>query len=281
MQDAFICDAVRTPFGRYGGGLYSLRADDLGALPIQALMQRHPALLLSNSLGTDHGMWQPQVAALAQHFFVVRYDTRGHGQSAAPQGPYTLAQLGHDVLDLMDHLDLSQVDFCGLSMGGVIGQWLGVHAGQRLRRLVLCNTAAKIGHAEAWHARAAAVRADGLDAIADSAHTRWFTEAWTQQHPETVQAMANVLRQGSPEGYASCCEALADADLRQDIGRITVPTLIVAGGQDPVTTEADARAMQADIAGAQVAVLPASHISNVEAPEAFTQVLLDFLTPAA
>ena len=236
-----------------------------------------PALLLSNSLGTDHSMWDVQIPALTPYFQVVRYDTRGHGQSAAPQGPYTLEQLGQDMLALMDHLGLQQADFCGLSMGGVIGQWLGVHAGARLRKLVLCNTAPKIGNAEAWNSRAAAVRADGLGPIADTAASRWFTDAWAQQHPDTVRAMTDILRQGSPEGYAACCEALAVADLREDIARIGKPVLLVAGAADPVTTEADARAMQAVIANAQLAVLPASHISNVEAPEPFTQALLEFL----
>lgn len=242
---------------------------------------QNPALLLSNSLGTDHTMWDAQVQALAQHFFVVRYDTRGHGRSDAPPGPYQLVQLGSDVLELMDKLGLAQVDFCGLSMGGVVGQWLGIYAGQRLRKLVLCNTAPKIGTAEGWNTRAAAVRVNGLDALADSAYERWFTGGFVQQHPQLVQSMTEVLRKGSPEGYAACCEALAAADLRHDIARITNPVLVIAGAQDPVTTEADARAMQASLPDACVAVLPASHISNVEVPQQFTQVLLDFLRPAA
>lgn len=236
-----------------------------------------PALVFANSLGTDLSMWQQQADALAGRYFLVRYDTRGHGLSASPPGPYTIDQLGTDVVALLDHLELEQAHFCGLSMGGVTGQWLGVHAPQRLKRLVLANTAARVGTADGWHTRAAAVRAQGLDAIADSAASRWFTPKFVQRQPAVADAMAQRLRGQKAEGYAACCEALANADLRGAIHAISVPTFIIAGMADPVTTMADADAMCSAIPGARVALLPASHISNVEAPEQFTQALLDFL----
>ena len=240
--------------------------------------RRLPALVFSNSLGTDLGMWQAQADALAGHYHVVRYDTRGHGLSASPAGPYSIAQLGADVVALLDHLDIEQVHFCGLSMGGVTGQWLGVHAARRLGKLVLANTAARVGTAEGWQTRAAAVRAHGLAAIADSAASRWFTPEFVQRQPAVANAMAKRLRGQNYQGYAACCDALAGADLRGEIDAITCPTLIIAGTADPVTTVADAEAMRSAIPGARLAALPASHISNVEAPAAFTRVLLEFLT---
>jgi 3-oxoadipate enol-lactonase len=236
-----------------------------------------PALVFSNSLGTDLSMWHAQAEALAGHFFLVRYDTRGHGLSASPPGPYTISQLGQDVVALLDHLDIGTAHFCGLSMGGVTGQWLGVHAARRINKLVLANTAARVGTADGWQARAAAVRAQGLGQIADSAASRWFTPEFVQRQPAMADAMATTLRGQNYEGYAACCDALASADLRGDIHAITAPTLIIAGTADPVTTVADAEAVRAAIPGARLAQLPASHMSNVEAPAGFTGALLAFL----
>ncbi|MYN10646.1 3-oxoadipate enol-lactonase [Pseudoduganella aquatica] len=236
-----------------------------------------PALVFSNSLGTDLSMWQEQADALAGRNFLVRYDTRGHGLSASPPGPYSIDQLGTDVVALLDHLDIEKAHFCGISMGGVTGLWLGVHAPKRLNRLILANTAARVGTADGWRTRAAAVRAQGLGAIADSAASRWFTPEFVQHQPAVADAMANKLRGQNYEGYAACCDALASADLRAEIHAITAPTLIVAGAADPVTTVADAEALRSAIPGALVAALPASHISNVEAPAQFTRQLLEFL----
>lgn len=236
-----------------------------------------PCLVLSNSLGTDLGMWQAQVDALSARYHLVRYDTRGHGLSASPAGPYSIARLGGDVVALLDHLEIAKAHFCGLSMGGVTGQWLGVHAAHRLNKLVIANTAARVGTAEGWQARAAAVRAQGLAAIADSAAPRWFTPDFIASQPDMVAAITATLRAQNAEGYAACCDALAAADLRDAIRAIAAPTLIVAGQSDPVTTEADADAMRNAIPGARVSVLPASHISNIEAPELFTRAVLAFL----
>ena len=240
--------------------------------------REHPALLFSNSLGTDHSMWQAQADVLSQQFYVIRYDTRGHGQSASPSGPYHLAQLGQDVLALLDFLEIQTAHFCGLSMGGVTGQWLGIHAGQRLKKLVIANSAAKVGTTEGWLSRAASVRADGLGSIADSAAGRWFTPAFAEACPQKVMALSEHLRHESTEGYASCCEALAEADLREHISTIRTPTLIIAGQQDPVTTEADARWMQQQIAGSHLVLFAASHISNIEDEQSFTQALSTFLS---
>lgn len=238
---------------------------------------RLPALMFCNSLGTDWRMWQPQADSLRGQFRVIRYDTRGHGQSAAPPGPYSLAQLGRDALALLDHLDIERTHFCGISMGGATAQWLGIHAPQRLRKLVIANSAARIGTGAGWRERAALARREGLDGIADGAPGRWFTPEFVARDPQTVAALADTLRTGSAEGYAACCEALAVADLRAQLPSIAVPTLIIAGAADPVTTVADALAMQALIPGAELATLAASHISNIEAAPAFSQALSRFL----
>lgn len=242
-----------------------------------------PALILSNSLGTTLEMWAPQVANLSKDWRLIRYDTRGHGGSPVTLGPYSFDALGHDVLALLDALEVQQAAFCGISMGGHTGLWLGVHAPARLNALVVCNSAARIGTAPAWNERAATVRAGGaasMRGLADSAPGRWFSEPFIQAQPGVVQRTQDGLAHINPEGYAACCEALAASNLRADLGRITTSTLLIAGALDPVTTVADAQAMQDGIAQAQLAVLPASHLSNLEAPDAFTQTVQQFLTRA-
>lgn len=243
-----------------------------------------PALVLSNSLGTTLEMWDAQVAALSASHRLIRYDTRGHGGSPVTQGPYSVDDLGQDVLALLDALNIDQAYFCGISMGGHTGLWLGVHAGARMRGIAVCNSAAKIGTAQAWQERAATVRSQGaaaMQALADSASGRWFTPGFTQTHPDVVQRAQAWIAGIAPEGYAACCGALATSDLRDSISRIAVPTLLLAGADDPVTTVADAQAMHDSIAGSSLAVVPASHLSNLEAPQAFEKAVLDFMAHAA
>ena len=236
-----------------------------------------PTVVLSNSLGTDMSMWDDLAYGLAQRFHVLRYDTRGHGASASPAGPYSLELLGRDVLALLDKIGVGRAHFVGLSMGGAIGQWLGVHAPERLDRLVLANTAARIGSADGWRARAEAVRAGGMEDIAAGSPGRWFTPAFIEDRAGLVRAMQATLRATDPEGYAACCDALAVADLGQEIARIPVPTMIIAGAFDPVTTLEDARFMQRAIPGALLATVPASHLSNLESPELFAETVHAFL----
>lgn len=239
-----------------------------------------PVLAFSNSLGTTLEMWDTQARSFADHYRVLRYDTRGHGGSVASPGPYSLAQLGGDVLAILDALHIKQAHFCGISMGGLTGLWLGVHAGPRLRSVTVANSAAKIGTEAAWNERAAQVRANGaagMRALADSSPGRWFTAGFVAAQPATVQAAQGWIAGINPEGYASCCEALARGDLRESIATIATPTLLIAGSADPVTTVADADAMRAAIAGAQLSVVPASHLSNLEAPQAFDLALAGFL----
>lgn len=239
-----------------------------------------PALILSNSLGTTLAMWEPQVAAFSKHHRLIRCDTRGHGGSPVTPGPYRIADLGQDVLAVMDALDIDRAAFCGISMGGHTGLWLGIHAGARFNAIAVCNSAARIGTAQGWNERAATVYEGGqaaMQALAASAPGRWFSADFVAAQAATVQAAQAWITGTAAQGYAACCEALAGSDLRSELGRITAPTLLLAGASDPVTTVSDAHAMLADIPGAQLAVVPASHLSNLEAPQAFNQAVLQFL----
>lgn len=236
-----------------------------------------PALVFSNSLGTDLSMWDQQASALARDFHVLRYDTRGHGRSSAGSEPVTLGRLGRDVLALLDHAGIARAHFCGISMGGMTGQWLAIHAPQRFDRIVLANTAARIGSAEAWHMRAGQVRREGMAGVAGGAAGRWFTPGFVSRQATVVARMIGKLREQAPEGYAGCCDALALADLRTSVGAIGNPVLVIAGQRDPVTTVDDAEWLGASIKHAQVEKLDASHLSNIEAPESFTACLKGFL----
>ena len=236
-----------------------------------------PAIVFSNSLGTKYSMWQPQIDALQNDFFVICYDTRGHGASSAPQGPYILEQLGQDVTNLLDHLNVKKASFCGISMGGLIGQWLAIYKPQYFNHVIVCNTAAKIGQEQAWNNRAVLVREQGLQPIADTAASRWFTEPFIQSNTAIVESLSNDLATGSAEGYASCCEALAKADLRGELKNIKLPFLVIAGQKDPVTTVVDGQFMVNHIPNSQLLEIKASHISNIEQPEVFNEFLKTFL----
>lgn len=239
-----------------------------------------PVLLLSNSLGTTLEMWEDQAAMFSSTHRVVCYDTRGHGGSPVTPGPYRFDDLGDDVLAIMDALDINHAVFCGISMGGHTALWLGAHAGERFSGIAVCNSAAKIGIAQAWRERASTVRrggAEAMRALAATSPERWFTPEFIMARPGVVEKAQGWIAGIEPEGYAACCDALAESDLRAKLNRISLPTLLLAGESDPVTTVADAQAMHAAIPGSSLATVPASHLSNLEAPEAFNQALADFM----
>jgi 3-oxoadipate enol-lactonase len=236
-----------------------------------------PVLMLSNSLGTDFSMWDPQMEELQQRFRILRYDTRGHGKSSVTPGDYTIDQLGRDVLGLLDSLRLNRVHFCGLSMGGAIGIWLGIHAPNRLHRLVISNTAARIGTPEGWNARIATVRKDGMKPVAAAVVERWFTPEFRASSEEQVARMQNMLENSPPEGYASCCAAIRDMDQREEIARIKIPTLVIYGGRDPVIPIPDAKFLAQRITGAEKLNLPAAHLANIEQAGTFTEAVGNFL----
>jgi 3-oxoadipate enol-lactonase len=236
-----------------------------------------PVLMFSNSLGTTLDMWAPQMAEFEREFQVLRYDMRGHGRSSTPPGPYSIEMLGEDVLALLDALGLESVHFCGLSIGGVLGQWLCIHAPSRLRKLVVCNTAAKIGSADTWNARISTVQREGMATIVDAVIARWFTAPFLAAGAPPIAALRGMLASADPAGYVAACAAVRDIDLREEVSSIQTPTLVVAGEFDVVTTIADAQFLKNRIADARLVSLPAAHISNAEVPAQFNAALLNFL----
>lgn len=237
-----------------------------------------PALLLSNSLGASLDMWEPQVEAFARHFRLVRYDTRGHGQSDVTPGPYTIAQLGEDAVALLDHLGIERAHFAGVSMGGLTGQWIALNRPDRLLRLALCNTAAYIGPPENWTSRAEKVRAEGVGSIADAVVSRWLTADYAAAKPELFARLRAGLAATTAEGYAAACLAVRDADFRGQLSRITAPTLVVSGAHDLPTPPADGRVLAANIPGARYLELSGAHLTNLEDVERYNEALVDFLS---
>src|SRR5438093_9027704 len=237
-----------------------------------------PPLVLSNSLGTNLGMWDGQMPALVERFRVLRYDSRGHGQSAAPPGPYRIEELGRDLIALLDALDIPRVRFCGLSKGGMVGMWLASNAPERVERLVLCNTSAHLPGRELWNARIEAVRATGMAAVAPQVLERWFTAGFRARASEAVEEVRQMPLTTPAEGYAACCAAIRDMDQRVTIASARAPTLVVGGSRDPATPPEHGRAIADRIRGARVIELPAAHLSNVEAAEAFNEAVLGFLS---
>lgn len=234
-------------------------------------------VLLSNSLGTDLTMWDAQAAAWSKTLRVLRYDTRGHGQSSVTPGPYSIQQLGCDVVSLMDSLGVSRAHFCGLSMGGQTGLWLGGNASERLGKLVLCNTAAKIGTPEGWGARIDVVKKGGMAGVAPQVLERWFTSAFRAKEPAKVAAVQRLLENTDAQGYIANCEAVRDFDYRERVEKIAVPTLVIAGSADTSTSPADAKFITERIRGARYVELNAAHLSNVEDEARFTREVGDFL----
>ena len=236
-----------------------------------------PVLMMSNSLGTTLEMWQPQLAALESRFHLLRYDMRGHGKSDVREAACSIGTLGQDVLSLLDELQIGKVHFCGLSIGGVIGQWLGANAPERLKSLVLCNTAARIGTLESWNERIAAVEQGGVASIAQAVIQRWFTPAFRLASPGAVAPLQAMLLATNPRGYVLLCAALRDMDQRKLLESIRLPTYVIAGGHDPATTLEDAKFLQERIPGARLIALPVAHISNVEAADQFNAAVIEFL----
>jgi 3-oxoadipate enol-lactonase len=236
-----------------------------------------PVLMLSNSLGTDLHMWDDQVAAFARHFRVVRYDRRGHGQSSAPKGPYSIERLGRDVLAVLDHLGIARTNWCGLSMGGMVGQWLGAHAADRIGRLILSNTACFYPDKTLWEDRIRFARNNGIAAVAGPTMERWFDKEVRDREPATIARLTAMFVKTNLEGYIGCCEALRDMDLRPLLPNIAATTLVIAGKRDRGTPLEVNEFIAQHIPNAKLAVLDAGHLSNIEQPQAYTDAALAFL----
>ena len=237
-----------------------------------------PPLVLSNSLGADLRMWDPQAEALAERFRLVRYDTRGHGGSPVPDGPYSIDHVGQDALALLDHLEIERAHWAGLSLGGMTGMWLAINAPERLDRLVLLCTSAQLGPPETWRERAETVRAQGTEAVADAGIGRWLTERFRAEHPDTAARLREMIAATPDSGYAACCAVIEHMDLTPGLAGITAPTLVIVGAQDPATPPEHGERIAAAVPDARLEVLdPAAHLANVEQPEAVTRLILEHL----
>ena len=237
-----------------------------------------PVLVLSNSLGTSLAMWDDQAPVLSRRFRLLRYDTRGHGRSPAPPGPYATEDLGGDVVRLLDRLGIGRASFCGLSVGGMTGMWLAAETPERVERLVLLCTSALLGPRGVWDERIVTAREQGMAALVDGVVERRFTPAFRSENPRVVEKMAATLRETDPGGYAGCCAAIRDMDLRDRLPSIEAPTLVVSGAEDPATPPEHGRLISDAIPGARFEVVPdAARIANVERPGEVSQLILTHL----
>jgi 3-oxoadipate enol-lactonase len=238
-----------------------------------------PPIVLSNSLGTTLEMWDPQVPALVEAGYrVLRYDTRGHGRSPVPPGPYSMDQLGADLLAVLDRHGVERAHVAGVSLGGATAMWMAVNAPRRVDRLIVCCSAARFGEPDGWHERAATVRERGMGPVAATIPERWFTPAYVEACPEVVDPIVATLAATAPDGYAACCEAIAGIDLREAIAAVRAPTLVLAGADDPATPPDNAREIAATIPGATIYVLAqAAHLASVQCAETVNDFITDFL----
>ena len=237
-----------------------------------------PVLMLSNSLGTNLSMWDPQIAEWSRHFRVLRYDSRGHGLSVATDRAFKIDTLGQDALAILDHFGIEKAHWCGVSKGGMVGQWLATHAGDRMGRLVLANTAAHMGPASLWNDRIEIARSRGMSALVQGVLERWFSPRFREAEPATVAKVSEMLTTTPAVGYATCCAAIRDMDQREAIRSVANPVLVIIGKLDPATPPAAGRLIAEAIPGSRTVELDAAHLSNLEQPEAFTGAVLDFLT---
>ncbi len=256
----------------------TVNADD--GCPINVEIAGHesaPLLMLSNSLGTNLHMWDEQMADWSKHFRVVRYDRRGHGKSGVPKGPYSMERFGRDVLSVLDALKIKKTNWCGLSMGGMVGQWLGANAPERVDKLILSNTNYSYADKAPWVDRIKFVQEKGLAALVDPNMERWFTKGFRDRAPQTIARMKEIFLATSPIGYVASCEAIRDMDFTGSNPRITAPTLVIVGKQDPATPPAAGEAIAKQIKGAKVTALDAAHIANMEQPKLYAETVLNFL----
>jgi 3-oxoadipate enol-lactonase len=237
-----------------------------------------PPLILSNSLASNLTMWDDQIPAFAERFRVIRYDQRGHGATAAPPGPYAIADLGRDALALMDAIHLVRAHWCGLSLGGMTGMWLLTHAPHRLERTVLANTAARMGPPDLWNGRIRTATAEGLAALAEGTLERWFTPAFRAEAPDKVARVREMILATPVEGYRGCCAAIRDMDQRERLRQVPTSALVIVGAHDPATTPAAGELIRGAIKRAELVSLDAAHLSNIERPVEFSAAVMSYLT---
>lgn len=244
---------------------WSLAFDDSGG--------PEPTLVLCHALGADRSMWDRLAMEYQGERRIVRFDHRGHGQSDAPPGPYTMADLGGDVITLANLLSLDVFDLCGISMGGLVGIWVASLHPDRVRRLILANTATKIGTTGYWNDRIATIEGGGIDAVGDTVVERFFSPQWRESHSDETQSAREVLGAVDTTGYIGCCAAIGDADFRDSVSSINAPTLVVGGRHDVSTPLENQEELARAIPDAQLVILDAGHFSNVESPEEFNAAI--------
>jgi 3-oxoadipate enol-lactonase len=238
-----------------------------------------PPLVLSNSLGSTLAMWDGLAGPLAERFRLVRYDIRGHGRSPAPPGPYSIDDVGGDLVALLDHLGIERAHIAGVSLGGMTAMWMGIHAPERVDRLVLCCTSAKLGPPETWSERAATVRVQGTGAVAEAGVGRWLTEPYRRSHPEVAAELQAMIASTPADGYAACCAIIEHMDLEPRLGAIRAPTLVISAAQDPSTPPEHGERIAAAIPGARYELLdPGAHLVALERPEAVLPLIVEHLS---
>lgn len=241
-----------------------------------------PVVVLSNSIGTTLHMWDRQIPALSEHFRVLRYDARGHGKSGVPAGAYSMDRLGRDVIELLDALGIEKAHFLGLSLGGFVGQWLGIYAPERVDRLILSNTSSYLGPAKPWDERIkATLDAPDMTETAEMFLANWFPADMRESGNPVVDAFRADLLATDRQGLAGSFAAVRDGDMRRTISLISLPTLVIAGRDDPVTAASHGELIAATIPGARLIVLPTVHMPNIEQPEEFMKAVLGFLLAPA
>lgn len=239
--------------------------------------QDKPTIVFSNSLAASMGMWDEVAEYLAPHARLVRYDTRGHGGSSAPEDGYSLERISLDLIAILDDLSIQRAVICGVSLGGLIAMWLGIHAPNRVDGLVLANTAASFPPASMWRERAAMARQSGVTSFVEPSLDRWVTADYRQSHGPRVEELAAMILQTSPSGYAGCCEVLAASSLLPELPRISCPVRVIAGRYDPSTPPDRASEIAMAIPQSNLVTLNAAHISCVEAPSAFGEEVRQFI----
>ena len=240
--------------------------------------QQLPVLVLSNSLTTDLRLWDEQITDFANHFRVLRYDNRGHGGSSSPSGEYSLDDVAGDALALLDHLEISKASLCGVSLGGMVGMWLGIHAPDRVDKLVLCNTSSNVAPAASWQARIDTVKKDGMASVTEAVLERFLSEHSRTSGSPKIELVTSMLVSCQVDGYAGCCAAIRDMSLTNELSRISNPTIVIAGELDPATPVSHSEVINERIIGSELHVIQGvAHLSNLEKPDEFNETVLGFL----
>jgi 3-oxoadipate enol-lactonase len=236
-----------------------------------------PVLMLCNSLGTNLHMWDEQAGEWGKHFRLLRYDRRGHGKSGVPKGPYNMEMLGRDALAVADAAGAKTFNWCGLSMGGMVGQWLGANARERVQKVVLSNTHYYYADKQPWHDRMKFAQDNGLAKLSGPQMERWFTKEFRECSPQAVTKVVEMFTATKLDGFLGCCAAVRDMDFRVSTPTITAPTMVIVGSKDPATLPEYGQEIQKMIKGAKIVSLEAAHLSNIEQPKAYADAVLSFL----